>query len=70
MMCPDDKFSLLFDIGKSVCRAYTGFSKSEVQFCQDKSNWASLRSFLLSDDPYEALIHLDLNPVVDVVGYY
>ena len=24
----------------------------------------------MSDDPYEALIHLELNPVSDIVGYY
>ena len=24
----------------------------------------------MSDDPYEALIHLELNPLSDVVGYY
>lgn len=69
-MSPEDKFSLLFDVGRSVCAAYTGFSTHEVEYCQHKSNWTGLQSFLLSNDPYEAMIHLELNPVSDVVGYY
>ena len=69
-MSPEDKFSLLFDVGKTICAAYTGFSAHEIEYCQKKSNWSSLQSFLLSNDPYEALIHLELNPVIDVVGYY
>lgn len=66
----EDKFSLLFDVGKTICAAYTGFSACEIQYCQNKSNWNNLQSFLMSDDPYEALIQLELNPVLDVVGYY
>ena len=69
-MLPEDKFSLLFDVGKSICAAYTGFSSIEVQYCQQKINWTKLQSFLLSNDPYEAMIHLELNPIIDVVGYY
>ena len=69
-MSPEDKFSLLFDVGRSVCAAYTGFSTYEDEYCQHKSNWTGLQSFLLSNDPYEAMIHLELNPVSDVVGYY
>ena len=69
-MSPEDKFSLLFDVGKTICAAYTGFSVHEVEYCKCKSNWIGLQSFLLSNDPYEALIQLELNPVSDVVGYY
>lgn len=69
-MSPEDKFSLLFDVGKTICAAYTGFSAHEVAYCQEKKNWASLQNFLLSNDPYEALIHLELNPVLDVISYY
>ena len=69
-MLPEDRFSLLFDVGKTICRAYTGFSAHEVEYCQSMLNWTCLQNFLLSADPYEALIHLDMNPIVDVVGYY
>ena len=69
-MSPEDKFSMLFDVGRAVCAAYTGFSAHEVQYCQQKSNWSNLKSFLMSDDPYEAIINLELNPVSNVVGYY
>ena len=38
-MLPEDKFSLLFDVGKTVCAAYTGFSVHEVEYCQQRKNW-------------------------------
>ena len=69
-MSSDDKFDLIFSVGSSICSCYTGFSRMEIAFCQQKSNWFNLQQFLMSSDPYEALIHFSLNPVVDVVGYF
>lgn len=62
-MTPDDKFNLIFECGRSVCTSYTGFSLSEMQYCYSKNNWLNIKSFLLADNPYEALINLDLNPI-------
>ena len=69
-MNPEDKFNLLFDIGKDICASYTGFSKIEIAYCQKKINWLNMQSFLLSNDPYEAIINLELSPILNVVGYY
>lgn len=69
-MTSEDRFTLLFDIGKSICAAYTGFSVHEIQYCKQKSNWLALQSTLMSNDPYEAMIQLSLNPIVDVIGYF
>ena len=69
-MTIDERFSLIFQIGSSICAAYTGFSKMEVFYCSQKINWMSLQQFLSSEDPYEALIHFSMNPIVDVVGYF
>lgn len=69
-MTHEERFSLLFDVGKSICAAYTGFSVYEVQYCQQKLNWMKLYDFLLSNNVYEAMIHLNLNPLKDIVGYY
>ena len=69
-MSLEDRFSLLFDVGKSICSAYTGFSIDEINYCQQKTNWARLQNFLMSNDPYEAMIHLELNPIFDIIGYY
>ena len=66
----DEKFDLIFNVGSAVCAAYTGFSKTEVAYCQQKSNWLQLYDFLMSSDPYEALIHFSLRPIADVVGYF
>lgn len=32
-MSLEDRFSLLFDVGKSICSAYTGFSIDEINYC-------------------------------------
>lgn len=69
-MDSDQRFDLIFNVGKSICAAYTGFSKTEVAYCQQKSNWLHLQPFLESSDPYEALIHFSLHPAVDVVSYF
>ena len=66
----NERFDLIFEVGKSICQVYTGFSKSEVFYCSQKSNWIQLQSFLMSSNPYEALINFSLHPVVDVVGYF
>ena len=66
----EDKFNLIYDVGKTICQSYTGFSKFEVLYCQQKPHWFQLRQFLLSNDPYEALIHFSLHPIVNVVGYF
>lgn len=66
----DKRFNLIFDVGSHICACYTGFSKMEIYYCQQKMNWMPLQQFLASDNPYEALIHFSLNPVVDVVGYF
>lgn len=66
----DERFDLIYSVGKTICQAYTGFSKSEVIYCQQKTNWLQLQQFLMSNDPYEALIHFSLHPIVDVVGYF
>ena len=66
----EERFDLIFSVGRAICSAYTGFSKSEVAYCQQKSNWLQLQQFLMSDSPYEALIHFSLHPIVDVVGYF
>lgn len=70
MMDIEQKFDLIYDVGKHICSCYTGFSKMEVYYCQQKSNWTPLQEFLMSNDPYEALISFSLHPVVDVVGYF
>lgn len=71
-MTPDKKFNLIFECGNSICSAYTGFSKTEIIYCQNKNNWLIMRQFLLADSPYEALINLDLSPlqnnVIDYLG--
>ena len=69
-MNSDDRFNLIFDVGKAICSAYTGFSKFEIAYCQEKMNWTQLQQFLSSTDPYEALIHFSLHPITDVVGYF
>jgi len=30
----EERFDLIFDVGRAICSAYTGFSKSEVLYCQ------------------------------------
>lgn len=69
-MTINERFDLLFNVGKTICACYTGFSKSEVIYCQQKSNWQPLHEFLMSNDPYEALVNFSLHPIVDVVGYF
>lgn len=69
-MTVDERFDLIYQVGKSICAAYTGFSKSEVLYCSQKSNWLQLREFIMSSNPYEALINFSLHPIVDVVGYF
>ena len=32
-MTVDDRFDLIFSVGKNICAAYTGFSVSEVAYC-------------------------------------
>lgn len=66
----DERFDLIFNVGKAICSSYTGFSKSEILYCQQKCNWLSLQLFLMSSDPYEALIHFSLQPAIDVVSYF
>ena len=66
----EQRFDLIFDVGRTICSAYTGFSKSEVFYCQQKSNWLQLQQFLMASNPYEALIHFSLHPIADVVGYF
>jgi len=39
----DEKFDLLFSVGKNICASYTGFSKFEVAYCQQKLNWQNLQ---------------------------
>lgn len=65
-----EKFDVIFDIGRQVCAAYTGFSKTEVLYCQQKRNWQSLYQFLQASNIYEALISFSLHPINDVVGYF
>lgn len=71
-MTSDEKFDLIFVCGNSICSAYTGFSKFEIAYCQNKNNWLVMRQFLMSDSPYEALINLDLSPlknnIIDYLG--
>ena len=66
----NERFELIFEVGKAICSSYTGFSKSEVAYCQQKSNWLDFYEFLASGNPYEALIHFSLHPIADVVGYF
>ena len=65
-----ERLDLIFDIGQRICAAYTGFSKTEVAYCLQKSNWLHLSSFLMSNDPYEALVHFSLHPLSDVLSYF
>lgn len=69
-MSGQSKFELIYSIGKQVCSSYTGFSKTEVCYCQQERNWAVLAEFLNAASPYEALISFSLKPAVDVVGYF
>lgn len=64
------RFDLIFNVGSTICSCYTGFSKSEVLYCSQKMNWMHLQQFLMSNDPYEALVHFSLHPLVDVVSYF
>lgn len=66
----DKKFDLIFQLGKQVCASYSGFSKHEIAYCQQKLNWMCIQQFLESIDPYEALIHFSLHPLIDVVSYF
>ena len=70
MIDTDVKFDLIFNVGSTLCSCYTGFSRMEISYCQQKSNWYNLQQFLMSNDPYEALISFSLHPLVDVVGYF
>lgn len=29
----NERFELIFEVGKAICSSYTGFSKSEVAYC-------------------------------------
>ena len=69
-MSIDDRFDLIYNVGSAICSAYTGFSKTEVAYCQQKSSWLAMQQFLMSSDPYEALVHFSLHPIVDVVSYF
>lgn len=69
-MDDQSKFKLIYSIGKQVCSSYTGFSKTEVYYCQQERSWAPLAEFLNADSPYEALISFSLKPAVDVVSYF
>lgn len=66
----DQRFDLIFEVGRSICSAYTGFTKMEVFYCQQKHNWLELRPFLMSNSIYEALMNFSMHPVADVVSYY
>ena len=66
----DKRFDLIFNVGKQICAAYSGFSKHEVMYCQQKLNWMGIQQFLASEDPYEALIHFSLHPLADIVSYF
>jgi hypothetical protein len=66
----DEKFDCIFHIGSSVCSAFNGFSKSEILYCRNKTNWYKIRQFLLSSNPYEALINYDLNPISNLIDYF
>lgn len=66
----EERFDLIFSVGRRICASYTGFSKTEVRFCQSKNNWMCVRDFMLSEDPYEALISMSFNPLLNVVNFF
>lgn len=69
-MTIEQKFDLIFQVGSAVCTSFTGFSKSEMIYCKNKYNWGTIRQFLMSDSPYEAIINLDLHPISNLMDYF
>ena len=61
---------MICDIGSKLVAAYTGFSKTEVQYCMQRMSWEKLRSVLFAEDMYEAIIMLSMSPMTNVVNYY
>lgn len=69
-MTIDEQFELIFQVGSHVCASYTGFTQTEIAWCQSKSNWQSLQGVVFSTNPYEAMIMLGMNQLQNVVVFF
>ena len=69
-MTTEEQLDLIFKVGSQVCASYTGFTKTEVAWCQKKSNWLALQGVVFSSNPYEAMIMLGMSQLQNVVVFF
>lgn len=69
-MTIEEQLDLIFQVGSRVCASYTGFTQTEVAWCQSKSNWLALQGVVFSSNPYEAMIMLGMSQIQNVTVFF
>lgn len=65
IMTQDATFNCMVEVGRRLARGFTGFSRTEVIWCQQPGNWAWVQNVMFSESPAEIVIHQALQPVQD-----
>lgn len=69
-MSIEEQLDLIFQVGSRVCASYIGFTRTEISWCQVKSNWFALQGVVFSSNPYEAMIMLGMSQIQNVAVFF